>query len=74
MKENINKIEILQRREAHWVCNDYSPYSSVTDMLSNLEWWSHELRRYDSRIVIFYKILYGLVAIPVSPYFEHPMV
>ena len=24
-KENINKIEILQRRAARWVCNDYSP-------------------------------------------------
>ena len=74
MKENLNKIEILQRRAARWVCNDYSPYSSVTDMLSNLERWSHELRRYDSCILMFYKIVYGLVAIPVSPYFERPMV
>ena len=34
-KENINKIEMLQRRAACWVCNDYSPYSSVTEMLDN---------------------------------------
>ena len=73
-KENINKIEMLQRRAARWVCNDHSPYSSVTDMLSNLGWRSLELRRYDSRIRIFYKIVYGLVAIPVPPYFERTMV
>ena len=74
MKENINRIEMLQRRAARWVCNDYSPYSSVTDMLSNLGWRSLELRRYDSCIATFYKIVYGLVAIPVPPYFEHTMI
>ena len=73
-KENINKIEMLQRRAARWVCNDYSPYSSVTDMLSNLGWRSLELRRYDSRIAMFYKIVYGLVVVPFPPYFERPMV
>ena len=73
-KQNINKIEMLQRRAAHWVYNDYSPYSSVTDMLSNLGWRSLELRLYDSRIAMFYKIVYGLVAIPVPPYFERTMV
>ena len=31
-KENINKIEMLQRRAARWVTNDFSPYSSVTDL------------------------------------------
>ena len=73
-KENIDKIEMLQRKAACWVYNDYSPYSNVTDMLSNLGWRSLELRRYDSRIAMFYKILYGLVAIPLPPYFEHTMV
>ena len=73
-KENINKIEMLQRRAARWVCNDYSAYSSVTDMLSNLGWRLLELRRYNSRIAMFYQIVYGLVAIPVPPYFERTMV
>ena len=50
-KENINKIEKLQRRATCWVCNDYSTYSSVTDMLSNLGWRSLELRRYDTHII-----------------------
>ena len=65
---------MLQRKAAHWVCNDYSPYSSMTDMFSNLGWRSLELQRYDSRIAVFYKIMYGLVAIPVPPYFERTMV
>ena len=53
MKENINKIEMLQRRAARWVCYDYSPYSSVTDILSILGWRSLEFRRYDSLIAMF---------------------
>ena len=73
-KENINKIEMLQRGAASWVYNDYSPYCSVTDMLSHLGLRSLELRRYDSRIAMFYKIVYGLVAIPVPPYFERTTV
>ena len=70
-KENINKIEKVQRRAARWVSNDYSSYSSVTDMLSNLGWQSLENRRTDKRLAMFYKIVYGLVAIPLSSYFEH---
>ena len=35
-KENINKIEKVQRA-ARWVSNDYSSCSSVTVMLSNLD-------------------------------------
>ena len=73
-KENINKIERVQRRAARWVSNDYSSYSSVTDILSNLGWQSLENRRTDTRLAMFYKIVYGLVAIPLPSYFEHPEV
>ena len=73
-KENINKIEKVQRRAARWVSNDYSSYSSVTDMLSNLGWRSLENRRTNTRLAMFYKIVYGLVAIPLPSYFEHPEV
>ena len=53
-KDNINKIEKVQRRAARWVTNDYSSYSSVTDMLSNLGWRSLENRRTDTRLAMFY--------------------
>ena len=46
-KENKDKIEMVQRRAARWVSNDYSSYNSVTEMMSNLGWQSLENRRYD---------------------------
>ena len=39
-KETIENIEIVQQRAAGLVTNDYSPYSSVSNMLSNLGWRS----------------------------------
>ena len=57
-KENINKIEKVQRRAARWVSNDYSSYSSITDMLSSLGWRSLENRRTDTRLAMFYKMVY----------------
>ena len=60
-KENISKIEKVQRSVTRWVSNDYSTYSSVTDMLSNLGWRSLENRRIDERLTMFYKIVYGLI-------------
>ena len=73
-KENKSKIEKVQRRAARWVSNEYSTYSSVTDMLSNLGWRSLENRRTDARLTMFYKIVYGLVAIPLPSYFVRPEV
>ena len=54
--------------------NDYSTQSSVKAMLCNLGWWSLENRRIDVRLTMFYKIVYGLVAIPLPSYFVHPEV
>lgn len=63
---------MVQRRAARWAKNDYSPYSSVSGMLGDLGWRSLENRRYDARLAMFYKIVHGLVAIPVPSYFEQP--
>ena len=46
---NINKVEKVQRRAARWVFNDYSSYSSVTQMLNTLGWRSLEQGRADTR-------------------------
>ena len=75
----MNKIEMLQRRAARWVYNDYSPYSSVTDMLSNLGWRSLELRRYDLRIAMFIKscmdwALYQFLHILNVPWYKHAII
>ena len=71
-QHNINKIEMVQRRAARWVTNDYSYHNSVTHMLDKLGWRSLENRRYDSRLLMFYKIVHGLVAVPMPPYVTPP--
>ena len=68
IQEDIQRIEMVQRRAARWVMSDYSPYSSVSDMLGRLGWRTLEQRRADSRLVLFYKIVHGLVAIPLPTY------
>ena len=42
-------------------------------MLSDLSWRSLENRQTDARLGMFYKITYGLVAVSVPTYFEHPI-
>ena len=44
---SVTKVE--QRRAARWVSDDYSSYSSVTQMLNTLWWRSLEQRRADAR-------------------------
>ena len=63
--KNINKVE---RRAARWVTHDYSSYSSVTQMINTLGWMSLEQRRADARLIMFYKIVHGLVEIPLPSY------
>ena len=67
-KDDIHKIEGVQRRAARWVLGDYSPYSRGTDIIGNLGWPSLEQQHTDSRLVFFYKIIYGYVAIPLPSY------
>ena len=62
----IQKLEAVQRRAARFVCRDYSPYSSVTTMLKNLEWDTLQLRRKAARLTMMHKIVNGQVAIPAS--------
>ena len=71
-KQNTQKIEMVQRRAARWVNNNYSTYDSVSTMLDNLGWRSLENRRIDSRLFMFHRIIYGYVAIQIPTYFEKP--
>ena len=61
---HINQIERVQRRAARWVMSDFRRTSSVTTMLNTLGWRNLAQRRADSRLVLMYKIVHGLVAIP----------
>ena len=64
---------MTQRRAARWVKNQFSPYESVTNMLSELGWRSLEDRWIDARLIMFYKIVHGYVAIQLPAYFDKPL-
>ena len=69
----INRIEMVQRKAARFVCNDFSRHSSVTSMLHNLGGHSLERRRKEAKAVMMYRIANSLIAIPTSPYFLLPI-
>ena len=60
---DINNLEMVQRKAARFVFNDYSSYSSITAMLQELKWNSLQDRRIQSRLIMFYKILNNLVEV-----------
>jgi hypothetical protein len=64
--KHIDALEMVQRRGARFVMSDYRYTSSVTTMLSDLKWPSLADRRKISRLVVFYKAVNNLVAIPLD--------
>ena len=70
---NINKIEMVQRKAARFVMNDWSRHSSVSTMLEHLKWQSLQARRAQSKTIMMYRISHNLIAIPFStPYITTP--
>jgi len=66
----IHDIEKIQRHAARWVMSNYSPYSSVTEMLKLLEWPTLQTRTRFSRISLFHKIVHHLTpATQLPPYY-----
>ena len=63
-EKDIAKLEKVQRNAARFVKNDYTRQSSVTSIMQDLNWKPLHLRRRESRLVLFYKIVNNLVAIP----------
>ena len=67
-----SKIDMVQRRAARFVMADYRQKSSVTKMLQTLQWQTLQERRAHSKIIMMYRIVHRLVAIPVAPPYLHP--
>jgi hypothetical protein len=63
-KFNINKLEKWQRCAARFVNGDYSRENSVTSMLKELKWPILQQRRTNTKMVIMYRIVHHLIAIP----------
>ena len=72
-KEDIYKVEMVQRRAIRWPLSAYSSYQSVTELQQQLGLRTLEQRRVDAKVIMIYKIMHGLVAIPLPPYFEQPL-
>ena len=66
VRTNIARLEMVQRKAARFVFNKFSPYSSVTSMLSKLNWQSLEVRRTNAIITMFYKIINNIICIDFS--------
>ena len=65
---NTDKTEMVQRRAARFVTNDYGRKSSVTEMIADLGWDTLQKRRDLARLSMKYQIVHNLVDIPVEPY------
>ena len=65
----IQLLEKVQRRAARWIFNDYSRFSSVSAMLTELSWPSLQTRHKTSRLKILYKILNHQLAISIPSYY-----
>ena len=62
---SIKKIELVQRRAAQFILGRYRRTYSVNAMLTRLNWEPLASRRRATRLLMFYKIHYGLVATPM---------
>ena len=62
-----NKIEMVQRQAARYVCNNYNREASVSTMIKHLHWRSLQRRRTDIRLVMLYKTLHSIVALDLFP-------
>jgi len=66
VKTDIAMLENVQRKAAHFVYKSFSTYSSVTSMLTQLNWQSPEERRTNAIIIMFYKAINNLISIDFS--------
>jgi hypothetical protein len=65
-KENIEKLEKVQRRAARFVTNNYQQKASVTEMINNLGWDTLQCRRKYANLILFYRVAHKTIAIPFT--------
>ena len=67
-KDQIRKLEMIQRRAARYTSNQYRNTSSVSSMLDHLQWESLESRRSKIQLTFLYKIVNDMIDIPADEY------
>ena len=70
-KGQISQIEQVQRRAARWTVNNFDRQASVTRIVQDLGWHTLDQRWADARLCLFYKIVHGLVAVPLPDYIQY---
>ena len=70
--EDINSLEMVQRREARWITSNYEWQSgiSVSSTLNNLEWDTLVLRRQISRLKLLYKTVHLSSRLKIPDYYN----
>ena len=66
LTKDIERLKSIQRRGARFVQNDYQRTSSVTSMMNELGWKPLAHRRREQRLILLFKIINDLVAIPAT--------
>ena len=65
-KQDISKIEMVQRQALRFVCGVYARTpGTVTSLYEELNWHTLQQRRETQRLCMFYKILNNAVAVPL---------
>ena len=67
-KDQIKKVEMVQRRAARFTTNRYSNTGSVSSMLDHLQWEPLKSRRSKIQLNLLYKVIQDLVDIPAAKY------
>ena len=67
----ISQIEQVQLRSARWTASNLDRQSSVTEMVKQLGWRSLDQGRAYARLCLFYKVIHGLVAVPLPNYIHY---
>ena len=70
---DIQKVEMVQRRAARFVNNNYKKSEgTVTDLLTKMNWQTLEQRRKNARLIILFKIQNQDIAVPIPDYIQRP--
>ena len=70
-KVRTSQLEQVQRRAACWTASNYDWQASATQIVQDLGWRTLEQRRADARLCLFYKVIHGLVAVPLPDFIQY---
>ena len=64
----LDKLEAIQKCAARFIVSDFRRTSSISEILKSLQWKSIEIQHKELCLLILYKIIHGLVELPLPDY------